>query len=55
MPPAARQLDDLKAVRGIGRNVEARLKEAGIIDLGQLGPHTRQRAGRHPRRASGKV
>ena len=28
--------EDLKAVRGIGRKVEARLNEAGIRDLWQL-------------------
>jgi hypothetical protein len=36
--PTSRPVDqtDLKEVRGIGRKVEARLKEAGIMDLGQL-------------------
>ena len=46
--------DDLKPVRGIGRKAEARLKEAGTMDLGAIGPHTRQGAGDHPRRASGR-
>lgn len=36
--PTSRPVDrtDLKQVRGIGRKVEARLKAAGIMDLGQL-------------------
>jgi hypothetical protein len=36
--PTSRPVDqtDLKEVRGIGRKVEAHLKEAGIMDLGQL-------------------
>lgn len=51
-PPSTRPAS--RRCRDIERRVEARLNEAGIVDLGQLA-RTRQRTVHHPRRASGKV